>query len=94
MGIKSKPYYWLECDDCGRKSTQDSDYAAWADVSQARDDAVYDGDWLNDGPIDWCGECRDKHACRECNKVTDNLKFEDETAPGYWPMCPDCREEA
>lgn len=45
--IKSAPYYWLECDGdgCERTSTEDTDYAAWSERSDAVEQAE-NGDWL------------------------------------------------
>lgn len=47
MSIKSKPFYWLECDEpeCGNKSTDGDEYDAWADESQAIE-CAYNADWL------------------------------------------------
>lgn len=47
MSIKSKPFYWLECDEpgCGNKSTDGDEYDAWADESQAVDCAG-NAEWL------------------------------------------------
>lgn len=89
MSVKSKPFYWLVCDDCGYKSTENSEAVAWSDVETARLDAEDDGAWFFDGSLDWCGECRDKHVCRECDKVTDDLTSLD--GDGMWPVCPDCK---
>jgi hypothetical protein len=40
--IQSKPFYWLECDEpgCGCSSTEGSDYAAWAQVDGAEEEAL------------------------------------------------------
>ncbi len=44
MTLKSKPYYWLECDGCGAVSTEGGDFTAWGDSGVAEDEA--DGsDW-------------------------------------------------
>lgn len=96
MSVKSKPYYWLECDDCGVKSTEHGEYTAWVSVEDARSEAEdWDGNWVSaPDDIDWCGTCRDKHVCRECDKPSDDLAPEDPENPEYWPMCPKCREES
>lgn len=58
MSIEQAPYYWLRCDheDCTAKSTQGSEFTAWADINGAIEDAEA-GDWLvtDDG----------KHYCEE-----------------------------
>jgi hypothetical protein len=90
VSVKSKPFYWLECDDCGLKSTEGGDAAAWIDVESARLEAAeWDGQWWCTDEHDWCGTCRDKHVCRECDTIRDGLtSLEDD---GYWPVCPDCK---
>lgn len=61
MTIKSEPFYWLECDDCGVKSTEDSDYVAWQSPDQAVDNAA-DSDWLiTDDGKHYCYDCEPKH---------------------------------
>ena len=39
MSIKSKPYFWLECDHngCDAKSPDGDEYSAWEDHGQAID---------------------------------------------------------
>lgn len=68
MTVKSAPYYWLECDgeDCNRKSTEHSDYAAWADEAQAKDDAREGSDWQVKDGKHYCDQCRPSW-CRECD---------------------------
>ena len=83
MSLKSAPYYWLECDDCGEKSTEGGDYTAWSDHGAAESDAEV-SDWYVEDGHHWCEACRHKHICIECDKVTDDL--DDDTA------CPECRE--
>ena len=60
MSIKSAPYYWLECDACGVKSTEDGDISAWSEVDHAFDDAGH-RDWTitNDGKH-YCWQHRPK----------------------------------
>lgn len=47
MSIESKPYFWVTCDweGCGVSAQEGSDFSAWADLSQAVEDAE-NGDWL------------------------------------------------
>jgi hypothetical protein len=55
MSIKSKPFYWLECDEpgCGVKSTEGGEFDAWSDAHQAVDDADA-SDWLITGVAHFC----------------------------------------
>lgn len=57
MSIKSKPYYWVECDfpDCGVSAQEGSDYTAWGDVDTAEETAR-DADW-------WTSEGGEQHYC-------------------------------
>lgn len=63
MAIKSALYYWITCDNCGRKSTDTSGYSAWADESLAIDDAL-DNDWIIMKLVN--PMLADQHFCREC----------------------------
>lgn len=68
--IKSKPYYWVECDLCGRNAQEGSDFTAWGDASSAVDAAV-DGEFseINDGErsVHICPNHQlDTEMCREC----------------------------
>ena len=61
MTIKSAPYYWVECDgdDCGAKSTEGGDFAAWGDRQSAVDEATGQ-DWTEwDGKF-YCPACSPK----------------------------------
>ena len=82
MSLQSAPFYWLICDGCGVKSTEDSDYAAWADTFGAYDNAS-DGDWACSDAGDFCPECLPPlcAGCGECNATTEH---DDET----W--CDEC----
>lgn len=68
MSVKSEPFYWLTCDEpgCGVKSTEDSEYAAWSDLQQARQDAE-DGDWQRYEGRDYCQMHR-RTLCAECDE--------------------------
>jgi len=47
VSLKSKPYYWLECDHEGcdeRNPSLDNEVDAWSDEEGALEDAAY-GDW-------------------------------------------------
>ena len=62
MSLKSRPFYWLECDepDCGVKSTEGGEYDAWSNSYQAFDDAD-SSDWLIIGDAHYCYEHSAKH---------------------------------
>jgi len=53
--IKSAPYYWLECDGCGKRTDWD-EVNAWETIEAAIDNA--------DG-IDWESE-NGQHLCPAC----------------------------
>lgn len=60
MSIKSAPYYWVECDDCGAKSTEGGEHSAWSEGDMAWEEA-YNSDW---GAVDgkhYCDGCFDEH---------------------------------
>lgn len=60
MAIKSAPYYWVECDDCGRR--EDEEFSAWSDVRSAIDVVEsWDYGWLITDDGHWCPDCRGKH---------------------------------
>lgn len=56
MSLESAPYYWLTCDLCGIKSTEDQEYAAWGDVDQAESHAE-ESDWFIEGGNHLCWDC-------------------------------------
>lgn len=56
MSVKSAPYYWLECDGCGAKSTEGGDHSAWSDVNGAKEDAE-GSDWSVEGGAHYCDGC-------------------------------------
>jgi len=53
MPIMSAPYYWLECDNCGRLADYD-DFSAWKDKASAIDQAE---EWTQDGEKFHCPAC-------------------------------------
>lgn len=53
MPIKSAPYYWLECDNCGGLADYD-DFSAWKDETSAIDQAE---EWTRDGGKFHCPMC-------------------------------------
>lgn len=67
MSVKSAPYYWVECDNCGARCEY-GDFSAWADKSYAIDSAV-DGDWYADGDKHHCPDCPSLRAeCHGCGE--------------------------
>lgn len=60
MTIKSAPYYWVECNNCGTRCEYD-EFSAWADPGYAVQGAV-DGDWTQQG---------DRHHCPACPYIAD-----------------------
>ena len=88
MSTKSAPYYWLECDDCGVRSTEDGDYMAWGTIGDAQDEAV-NGEWAIgiDGK-DYCDQCAPYPYCDGCNERNARTEYLDET------FCDDCIEAA
>lgn len=74
MAVKSEPYWWLECDKCGEKSTEGGDFTAWGDVDLAESDAE-DGGWMvagrNGAPESaghLCEDCAVAVTCPECGE--------------------------
>jgi hypothetical protein len=66
MATKSAPYYWLECDQCGIKSIDDSDFGAWYDESAAIDEAR-EFEWLVvEGGTHLCEDCAAGRVCPDC----------------------------
>ena len=65
MSLKSAPYFWIECDDCGTKSTENSEHSAWSDHGHARDEAI-NSDWYVEEDGDYCDECAPKRGIRVC----------------------------
>lgn len=66
MTLSAKHFYWLTCDGCQVKSTENGEYAAWIDEEQAFDDAL-NSDWtLYDstvyGNVHLCYKCTPKNA--------------------------------
>ena len=75
MTMQSAPYYWLTCDQegCTARSTDDGEYAAWADHGAARDEAVESGWVAIDGPgggeLYYCETHSKGRACTECDEA-------------------------
>ena len=58
-GIRSAPFYWIVCGDCGIKSTG-TDQAAWVSVSTA----IFMAElhyWKKHAGVWYCAECEYRH---------------------------------
>jgi len=72
VSLKSAPYYWLECDQCGVKSTDEGEFAAWSDSGTAFDNAR-DDEWTTDGERDHCPNCPSITKCEQCGSPAGEL---------------------
>jgi hypothetical protein len=90
VSYQSAPFWWVICDapNCGVKSTEGGDYAAWDDASGARDDAI-DSGWVSDAD-DQRHYCDDHHryVCGECEKAEGR-----EYSADHEGMCDECWAE-
>ena len=75
MSVKSAPYYWIVCDQCGVKSTEDSDYTAWADQVDAYEQANDHG-WVRIPGSDFCEDCSPV-ICEECDEKPATTEHDD-----------------
>ena len=96
MSVKSKPYYWLECEKCGCTSAT-GDYTAWGSVTDALTEAIECGWHLAEetaatGNIGhYCADCTPPW-CLECDRpiTDDNPRVLDpEGDPDNWE-CKGC----
>jgi hypothetical protein len=55
MPIKSAPYYYAVCDNCGERADYD-EFTAWEDPSQARDQAIA-AEWTERDDRWHCPKC-------------------------------------
>ncbi len=62
--IKSKPYYWVTCDKCGKRCDY-YEHSAWAEEWTAVEYAEAD-DWITHG---------DKHFCPDCQVVCEDCEI-------------------
>lgn len=77
MSIQSKPYYWVTCDweDCEANAQEDSEFAAWAEQSQAVEDATGNNGWLSVVAADGT----ERYYCMEHSHWSED---EDKMVPG------------
>lgn len=87
MTIQSKPFYWLTCDapGCEAKSTDESEYAAWADHGYAESEAE-DSGWTFAGGMHYCQD----HVIPICDECDEHDNVILESVPDEW-VCADCK---
>ena len=56
MPIKSAPYYYAECDNCGVRAEYEGDIGAWEQAHAAADEAIAD-DWTEKDGKFHCPSC-------------------------------------
>lgn len=78
MALKSAPFYWLECDGCKVRSTEESDFSAWADDGMAEEEAA-SSDWIVEDDRHLCVKCSEGLRCPDCG----------EPKPSADSPCPD-----
>jgi hypothetical protein len=66
MSLKSAPYYWVVCDNCGERCEYD-EFSAWADPGYAVQGAI-DGEWSAQGDRHHCPECPHIADCEKCGQ--------------------------
>jgi hypothetical protein len=82
MTIKSAPYYWVICNNCGKR--HEEDFSAWDDPALALDNAI-DSEWTTDGIRHNCPKCPWLVACEECGKPAGEKPDErDEQCQACW----------
>ena len=59
-GIRSAPFYWVVCGDCGIKSTEGTDHAAWvsASIAMLMAELSY---WRMHAGVWYCETCEHRH---------------------------------
>jgi len=81
--IKSAPYYWVECDNCGSRCEYD-EFSAMSDADQAVDLAV-DGEWSAQGERHHCPSCPYITDCAECRKdAGEDASERDDLCQACW----------
>jgi hypothetical protein len=67
MSLQSAPYYWLECDNCHVKSTEEGEFSAWVNESSAKDMAE-ECEWVVESTRHLCEGCSILLACSKCGE--------------------------
>ena len=70
MSLRSAPYFWIECDNCGSRCEY-GDFTAWSDADQAVDLAP---DWSCEGGKHHCPDC--PPLCGNCGESAGDLAGE------------------
>ena len=72
MSLKSAPYYWVECDNCGTRC----DYGEFAAVYEAieAEDLARDRDWSCEHGKHHCPHC--PPLCEKCGENAGDLAAE------------------
>lgn len=86
MSLRSAPYYWVECNNCGERCEYD-DFSAMSTPGQAVGLAV-DADWSEQGERHHCPECPTIADCEKCGKDAGELPLERDG------LCRSCWDEA
>ena len=86
MSIKSAPFYWLECNNCGTRAEYD-DFAAMSTQAEAIDMAC-DSEWSMQGERHHCPDCPVIADCEKCGKAAGALPLERDG------LCQSCWDEA
>ncbi len=71
MSLKSAPFWWVICDDCGASAQESSDVSAWMRQDVAVDEALAQDWWIadrhdDDRGKDYCDDCVSKHDIWYC----------------------------
>ena len=81
--MKSAPYYWLVCDNCGQPADY-GDYTAMGDEGYAIDCAL-DSEWSTDGEKYNCPSCPSIAKCEQCGKPAgENALDRDDHCESCW----------
>jgi hypothetical protein len=86
MSLKSAPYWWVDCDNCGERCDY-GDFAAWAEVDHAIDGAI-ESEWTTDGSGKYhCTACPQIAKCERCGKdAGDDPMDRDDHCPECWAI--------
>jgi hypothetical protein len=95
VSLKSAPYYWVVCDDCGRSAQENADVSAWLQEDVAVDEAVSAGWWVaseheDAEDKDYCDGCGIKHGLDYCDGCGDLQRVERQENTR---LCAECRDE-
>jgi hypothetical protein len=81
--IKSAPYYWVECDNCGERCEY-GEFSAFANSGAAIDSAT-DSDWTSQGERHHCPDCPPIADCENCGEDAGESPLErDDLCQACW----------